>query len=51
MAASAVKPLTINVGKFGTNPVSRYVIKTGTKKIKAINANTADNPPKQANGL
>ena len=29
IAPSATKPLTINVGKFGTNPVLRYTTNTG----------------------
>ena len=51
MAASITKPLTINVGKLGTKPVSRYVSKTGRNNKAEIAASINEAQPKKPNGL
>ena len=50
MDASATKPQTIRVGKFGTIPVSAYVIHTGMKNPMASTIRIAATVPKNARG-
>ena len=47
---TAIKPLTINVGKRGTKPVLKYSISIGKNNISAININRIDIAPKNLSG-